>query len=249
MQGFDCNGRRVTLKGASGIWFPQGFSMPISITTSLNGPYRLDDIEDDGLLTYAYRGNDPNHRDNRGLREACRTRTPLIYFKEVHEHRYQAIWPVIVLEDHPESLFVRAAMDPAYADLRPEVDLQPLPCHPLTCGDTPGHRPGCVCTRVPSGISSSPHMDAVARSVGWGTQRCSTLLTSSPIRTFAAHRSSRTGFPSARSTMPHTTATSLESAPTIPYTSAGRCSKNTTAPCSGMAFRSWTGAASFSPLG
>lgn len=131
MQGFDCNGRRVTLKGASGIWFPLGFSIPISITTSLNGPYRLDDIEDDGLLTYAYRGNDPNHRDNRGLREACRTRTPLIYFKEVHDHHYQAIWPVIVLEDHPESLFIRAAMDPAYADLRPEVDPAAIALSPL----------------------------------------------------------------------------------------------------------------------
>jgi hypothetical protein len=56
-------------------------------------------IGDDGLLTYAYRGTDPNHRDNVGLRKAYRTRTPLIYFKEVHDHRYQAIWPVIVLED------------------------------------------------------------------------------------------------------------------------------------------------------
>ncbi|MGO9308676.1 MAG: hypothetical protein ACLQDL_06605 [Spirochaetia bacterium] len=78
-EGFTYQGRRVTLKGAAGIWFPQGFSIPLSITTALNGPYRLDDIADDGLLTYAYRGTDPNHRDNRGLREACRTRTPVIY--------------------------------------------------------------------------------------------------------------------------------------------------------------------------
>ena len=28
----------------------------------------------------------------------------------------------MVLEDYPDSLFVRAAMDPAYADLRPEAD-------------------------------------------------------------------------------------------------------------------------------
>jgi putative transposase len=31
-------------------------------------------------------------RDNRGLRDACRTRTPLIYFREVHVSHYQAIW-------------------------------------------------------------------------------------------------------------------------------------------------------------
>jgi len=78
-QGFAYEGKRITLKGGAGIWFPQGFSNPISITTALNGPYRLDDIGDDGLLTYAYRGQDPDHRDNRGLRDACRTRTPLIY--------------------------------------------------------------------------------------------------------------------------------------------------------------------------
>ncbi len=128
--GIDLGGRRITLKGATGIWFPAGFSMPISISTSHKGPYALDDIGDDGMLTYAYRGTDPEHRDNRGLREALRTRTPLIYFKEIQGHRYQAIWPVIILQDHPEALYVRAAIDPAYAELRPGVemgDIQPSP--------------------------------------------------------------------------------------------------------------------------
>ena len=130
-EGFIHQGRRVTLKGPAGIWFPQGFTVPLSITTARNGPYRLDDIADDGLLTYAYRGRDPQHRDNRGLRDACRTRTPLIYFREVSEHHYQAIWPVIILEDHPGSLFVRAAMDPAYANLRPEADPAAIALSPL----------------------------------------------------------------------------------------------------------------------
>ncbi|MGA2640528.1 MAG: HNH endonuclease [Spirochaetia bacterium] len=130
-EGFVYQGRRITLKGAAGIWFPQGFTLPLSITTALNGPYRLDDIAEDGLLTYDYRGDDPNHRDNRGLREASRTRTPLVYFREVHEHHYQAIWPVIILEDHPESLCVMAAMDPAYADLRPEADPAAVALSPL----------------------------------------------------------------------------------------------------------------------
>jgi putative restriction endonuclease len=130
-QGFSYKGQRITLKGPAGIWFPQGFSIPISITTALDGPYRLDEIADDGLLTYAYRGKDPDHRDNQGLREACRTRTPLIYFKEVLDSHYQAIWPVIVLEDHPEGLFVRAAVDPAYADLRPDADPASISLSPL----------------------------------------------------------------------------------------------------------------------
>jgi putative restriction endonuclease len=133
-RGFDYKGQRITLKGAAGIWFPQGFSIPISITTARNGPYRLDDIADDGLLTYAYRGTDPNHRDNVGLREAYRTRTPLIYFREVHDSNYQAIWPVIVLEDHSEGLYVRASMDPAYADLRPGVEPLAIEMSPLDLG-------------------------------------------------------------------------------------------------------------------
>ena len=130
-EGFTYEGRRVTLRGPAGIWFPQGFSIPISITTRKNGPYPLDGIEDDGLLTYAYQGTDPDNHDNRGLREACRTRTPLIYFLEAREHHYQAIWPVIILEDHRESLTVSAAMDPAYLNLRSEADPASIALSPL----------------------------------------------------------------------------------------------------------------------
>ena len=130
-EGFQYQGRRITLKGQTGIWFPAGFTTPISITTSNQGPYDLDDIGDDGLLVYAYRGTDANHRDNRGLREAMRTRTPLIYFKEVHSHRYQAIWPVMILSDHPEALHVRAAVDPAYSELRPGLSFEDTQQSPL----------------------------------------------------------------------------------------------------------------------
>jgi putative restriction endonuclease len=130
-EGFMYKGERITLKGASGIWFPRGFQLPLSISTALNGPYRLDDIGQDGLLTYAYRGTDPNLRDNIGLREALRTRTPMIYFREVRAHRYQAIWPVIVLEDHPESLCVMAALDPAYTEPKPGMDFAGIEASPL----------------------------------------------------------------------------------------------------------------------
>ena len=44
-KGFPHQGRFITLKGAAGIWFPQGFSIPISITTTLNSRYRLDGVE------------------------------------------------------------------------------------------------------------------------------------------------------------------------------------------------------------
>ena len=34
INGFVYEGRRITLKGAAGIWFPQGFSILVSITSS-----------------------------------------------------------------------------------------------------------------------------------------------------------------------------------------------------------------------
>jgi len=60
-----------------------------------------------------------------------RTRTPFIYFKEVQCHYYQAIWPVIILEDHPESLCVRAALEPAFSDLRPDCHTESIGLSPL----------------------------------------------------------------------------------------------------------------------
>ena len=129
--GFLFEGQRVTLKGAAGIWFPKGFTMPISITTVLHGPYSDDEFDNEGMIRYAYRGTDSDHRDNRGLREACRTRTPLIYFKEVLAHRFQAIWPIMILEDNPGLLSVRAAFDPAYTELRPGMDLNSIEGSPL----------------------------------------------------------------------------------------------------------------------
>jgi len=130
-EGIQIEGRRITLKGQTGIWFPAGFSVPLSITTSNKGPYKLDEIGDDGLLTYAYRGTDPDHRDNRGLREAMRSRTPFIYFKELEGHKYQAIWPVIIIDDISSRLCVRAAIDPAYRDLRPDVEFTNITESPL----------------------------------------------------------------------------------------------------------------------
>jgi putative restriction endonuclease len=129
--GFKHKGERVTLKGPAGIWFPRGFGIPLSISTALRGPYRLDDVGEDGLLTYAYRGFDPEHRDNAGLREAFRTRTPLIYFKEVRDSRYQAIWPVIILADHRDELCVTASLDPAYGQLLPGTEFSDIEVSPL----------------------------------------------------------------------------------------------------------------------
>jgi putative restriction endonuclease len=113
--GFEYMGQRVTLVGPSGIWKPRQFdSVPLSITSTFRGPYD-DSFTDDGLLVYRYRGTDPNHRDNVGLREAMRSRTPLVYFYAVVRGRYLPVWPVFIVEDHPGSLSCLVAIDPAYA--------------------------------------------------------------------------------------------------------------------------------------
>ena len=113
-QGFIYKGERVTLIGPSGIWKPRQFkSIPISITSTLKGPYD-DSFSKNGLLMYRYRGTDPAHRDNIGLQEATHTRTPLIYFYSVIPGRYLPVWPVFILENHPAKLYCLVAVDPAY---------------------------------------------------------------------------------------------------------------------------------------
>jgi hypothetical protein len=80
----------------------EGFeTVPLSITSTPKGPYD-DSMSPDGLLIYRYRGGDPYHRDNVGLREEMRTRTPLIYFFGVAVGRYLPIWPVFIIGITPD---------------------------------------------------------------------------------------------------------------------------------------------------
>ncbi len=112
--GFSVGGETIALVGPTGIWKPRQFeTMPISITTVSDGPYD-DSIGKDGLINYRYRGTDPHHRDNAGLRQAMLTKTPLVYFHSVRPGRYQAVCPIYIIEDHPESLSVVAEIKAAY---------------------------------------------------------------------------------------------------------------------------------------
>jgi len=87
-------------------------ALPLSIRTSLRGPYD-DAFGADGLLRYAYRGTDPEHRENRGLRELMRRRVPLVYLHAVVKGEYLVSWPVFVVEDHPRLLKFTVAVDDA----------------------------------------------------------------------------------------------------------------------------------------
>ena len=113
---FVFQGTVVPLIGAAGIWKPQILPlMPISISTAPPLPNRPPPYEDGldagGLLSYRYRGRDPDHRDNVGLRSVMTNAAPLIYFFGVAKGQYLPVWPVYVVHDEPASLTLSVAVD------------------------------------------------------------------------------------------------------------------------------------------
>lgn len=109
-EGFIYSGHTIKLMGPQGIWKPKQLELPISITTIIDGPY--DDMPDkNGFLTYKYRGVDPKHRDNVGLREVMRLRKPIIYFFNIFPGKYLAQFPVFVVNDDPTRLSFTVAVD------------------------------------------------------------------------------------------------------------------------------------------
>jgi putative restriction endonuclease len=70
-----------------------------------------DEFEESGLLRYRYRGADPNHRDNVGLREIMRRNMPLIYFHGIAKGRYMTCWPAYLVHDNPSDLCFSVALD------------------------------------------------------------------------------------------------------------------------------------------
>ena len=110
-QGFVFENQRVPLVGPQGIFKPRLLpQMPLSITTSPEGPYD-DSFGPDGLLLYKYRGTDPQHRDNAGLRMAFFRKIPLIYFHGIVPGKYLAVWPVFIAADNPQKLTFEVAVD------------------------------------------------------------------------------------------------------------------------------------------
>ncbi|HUX33433.1 MAG TPA: HNH endonuclease [Gemmatimonadaceae bacterium] len=108
--GFEFQGERVPLLGPQGIFKPRLCELPLSITTAPNGPYD-DRFSPDGLLAYRYRGADPQHPANVGLRAAMVRKIPLIYFNGLVPGRYLATWPVFIVGDRPEALMFTVAVD------------------------------------------------------------------------------------------------------------------------------------------
>ena len=82
-KGFPFSSGRIRVMGPQGIFIPRGGSVPLSITTAPPKPGKVrpydDQIGDDHLLRYKYRGEDVNHRENAGLRRAMVEKLPLIW--------------------------------------------------------------------------------------------------------------------------------------------------------------------------
>jgi putative restriction endonuclease len=123
-QGFTFEGVRVPLLGPQGIFKPAALAeVPLSICTvpKVEGrepPY--DDQFGDDALLYRYRGTDPNHRDNVGLRQAMDRQLPLVYLHGLVRGQYLAVWPVYVVgEDRVEHAFTVQPDEPA--SLRPDI--------------------------------------------------------------------------------------------------------------------------------
>lgn len=111
IRGFEFNGDRVPLMSAQqGIFKPRIMRRPLSLTTTANSPYN-DTVGADGLLHYRYRGTDPMHRDNVGVREAMRRKEPLVYLHGVVPGRYLPFYPVFVVDADPATLTFRVQVD------------------------------------------------------------------------------------------------------------------------------------------
>jgi len=93
LNGFTFQGQRVPLVSPQGIFKPAVAQYPLTISTTTKGPYD-DSFDLRGLLQYSYRGTNPNHPDNIGLRECMKQRIPLVYLHSVVPGKYLAVWPV-----------------------------------------------------------------------------------------------------------------------------------------------------------
>ena len=111
LESFSYRGQRIPLVGPSGIWKPAACELPLSVTTTFRGPYP-DTYDASGqTVRYSYRGNDPQHRDNRGLRQAMVDRVPLVYFYAIEPGVYAAAYPTFVVSDDPGRLTFSMQVD------------------------------------------------------------------------------------------------------------------------------------------
>ena len=116
LESFEFEGRPVRLIAPQqGIWRPRFLDQALSIlTTYAADPTRrpYDDHEGpDHYLRYKWRGTDPGHADNVGLRRAMEDRIPLIRLLGVGPGQYVAQYPIWLADEEPEQHQFVVALD------------------------------------------------------------------------------------------------------------------------------------------
>ena len=107
LEEFSFDGERFSLMDRQrGIRKPAVLSSALSIRTvwrpaGADRPYD-DAVGADGLIRYKWRGNDPDHAENRALRAAKDAQQPLIWFWGVGQALYQAIFPIYLIDEEME---------------------------------------------------------------------------------------------------------------------------------------------------
>lgn len=114
-RGFDYQGQRVPLMAPQGIFTPRILDVPLTFCTvppSMKKERPYDDkLGDDGVMLYRYRGSDPQHRDNVGMRKAMVDGIPLIYLFGIVPGQYMPVYPVFVVGDSPNQLSFSVKVD------------------------------------------------------------------------------------------------------------------------------------------
>jgi putative restriction endonuclease len=117
---FVFDGQPLRLIVQPGIRKPAMLTAALTIRTTYSpdprdAPYD-DGFGPDGAMRYKWRGTDPDHPDNRALREARQRGVPLAYFKGLARGIYHAMYPVLLVdEDRARHEFTVDIFDGPYA--------------------------------------------------------------------------------------------------------------------------------------
>lgn len=131
LEAFTFEGTRVPLIARQrGIWKPRELEGALSILTTYSPRPELRPYEDepgpDGYLRYKWRGDDPEHYDNRALRHTMETGTPLIWFLGLAPGVFQTHYPVwLVAEERELQQFVLALDEDLAAGWTTDLVTQP----------------------------------------------------------------------------------------------------------------------------
>lgn len=127
---FEYDGQRIPLMDRQrGIRKPMSMNAALSMRTVFTRPGDTPPYADaqgpDGFQRYKYRGDDPEHPENRALRRAYEDGLPLIWFVGVGEGTYEPIYPVWIVADEPQQLQFVLALDEGQRLVTPGAQLQP----------------------------------------------------------------------------------------------------------------------------